>query len=274
MSIDKSVMNAPANPMEIFKALPGSNCGECKESACMAFAVKVFKNDADPSQCPHIGHEMARRFAEKRDDIGSVEEGFQKALEKSKRTLSTLDLSKAAQRVNAPYSMGRLTLKMLGKDVSVDSNGNLSSDIHLHGWVTLPFLDYIINGSGKAPSGNWAPFRELKHGRDYAPLFKRRCEAPMKKIADTRPPLFNDLIHIFNGKQAENHYQSDIALVTHPLPAIPMLICHWAPDEGLESDLKIFFDSNAQENIGIGSLYQMAAGMALMFEKLAQRHGF
>ena len=267
-------MDAPESPMEIFKALPGNNCRECGESTCIAFATKVFTNNINPSRCPRIGHEMALRFAVNKKNIGSIKEGFQKALEKSKQELAGLDLSKIAQRLSASYSMGRLALKMLGKDVSVDSKGNLSSDIHLHGWVTLPFFDYLINGSGKPPTGNWVPFRELKHGKDYAPLFKQRCQAPMKKIADENPNLFNDLIHIFNGKQVKNHCQADIALVMHPLPAIPMLICHWPPEDGLESDMSIFFDSSAEENIGIGSLYQLTAGMVAMFEKLAQRHGF
>ena len=30
------------NPMEIFKLLNGSNCRECNEKICLAFAVAVF----------------------------------------------------------------------------------------------------------------------------------------------------------------------------------------------------------------------------------------
>jgi hypothetical protein len=29
------------------------------------------------------------------------------------------------------------------------------------------------------------------------------------------------MLHIFNGKQVENHYQPDISLILHPLPKLP-----------------------------------------------------
>jgi len=167
-----------------------------------------------------------------------------------------------------------LTIKILGKDFSVDSKGNLSSDIHIHPWVTIPVLSYIIESAGMPISGEWVPLRELKNGKTWYRLFGQRCEKPLKRVADTYTDLFEDLIHIFNGRPVENHYSSDISLVLYPLPKVPILICYWKPEDGLESSLNIFFDSTAEDNLNIESIYALGTGLVGMFEKIALRHGF
>lgn len=96
----------------------------------------------------------------------------------------------------------------------------------------------------------------------------------MKRIADQYTDLFDDMVHIFNGKQVEEQFESDISVVLHPLPKVPIMVCYWAPEEGLGSSLNIFFDSTADENLDIGSLFSLGAGLTQMFEKLAQRHGY
>ena len=139
--------------------------------------------------------------------------------------------------------------------------------------MTIPILSYILNCKGAPVSGKWVPFRELEGGKTWYRLFGQRCEKPLKKLADTYTDLFNDMLHVFNGRQVENHYQSDISLVLHPLPLVPILICYWKPEDGLESSLNIFFDSTAEDNLNIESIYALATGLVRMFEKIALTHG-
>ena len=95
----------------------------------------------------------------------------------------------------------------------------------------------------------------------------------MKQVADTYTDLFEHMIQVFNAKPAPNAFESDIAVVLHPLPRIPVLICYWKPDDNMESSLNVFFDDTAEENLVIDSIYRITAGMALMFEKIAITHG-
>ena len=81
------------------------------------------------------------------------------------------------------------------------------------------------------------------------------------------------MIHLFNGRPVHNHYRADISLALIPLPNVPVLICYWRPEDAFASDLNIFFDSTADRNLGIESVYTLAAGLVVMFEKIAQRHG-
>lgn len=60
-----------------------------------------------------------------------------------KKQIAKIDLSAAVQRVGGKFFDNRLTLKILGKDFSVDSEGNLFSDIHINSWVAVPFLNFV-----------------------------------------------------------------------------------------------------------------------------------
>jgi hypothetical protein len=262
------------NPMEIFKLLDKSNCRKCNELTCLAFAAAVFKGQKQLAECPNLESEIIERYGGKAANQMTLAQEQNESIEQLKRKISTIDLASSAQRLGANFSDEKLTIKCLGKDLSVDTKGHIMTDIHVHSWITIPVLNYIIDGAGIPVSGKWVPFRELKGGKTWYRLFGQRCEKPLKKVADTYTDLFEDMIRLFNGRQVENHYASDISLVLHPLPKVPILICYWKPEDGLESDLNIFFDSTAEENLNIESIYILGTGLVMMFEKLALRHGY
>ena len=261
------------NTMEIFKLLDKSNCRDCNKPTCLAFAAAVYQGQKGLDECPHLEKEIITKYDVKANNQMSLEQERDETIEQLKKKVITTDLSLAAQRLGAVFSEEKLTIKILGKNFSVDTRGNITTDIHVHAWITIPVFNYIIDGAGVSVSGKWVPFRELEGGKTWYRLFGQRCEKPLKKVADTYTDLFNDMLHIFNGRQVEDHYQSDISLVLHPLPLVPILICYWKPEDGLESSLNIFFDSTAEENLNIESIYALATGLIRMFEKIALTHG-
>lgn len=261
------------NLMEVFKLLPKTNCRKCNEATCLAFAAAVFKGDKQLVDCPEIDPKLAEQFGTQEKRLSGYEADLENALVQLKADIRKLDLESAAQRINAACSNGKLTLKVMGKDFSVDSGGSLYSDIHVNPWVTIPILGYILHCKGLPLSEDWKPMRELPGGRDWRRLFGQQCEKPLKKLADTYTELFEDLVEIFNGHPAQGHFQSDIAIVLHPLPLVPMMICYWKPEDGMDSDLKLFFDATAPDNLGIEGIYSLGTGIVRMWEKLALRHG-
>ena len=261
------------NTMEIFKLLDKSNCKECNKPTCLAFAAAVFQGQKRLDECPHLDSKIIKRYGVKAGNQVTREQERDETIEQLKRKITSINLSSSAQRLGAIFSDEKLTIKILGKNFSVDTKGNITTDIHVHAWITIPVINYIIDGAGVPVSGKWVPFRELEGGKTWYRLFGQRCEKPLKKVADTYTDLFEDMIHLFNGRQVENHYSSDISLVLHPLPKVPILICYWKPEDGLESSLNVFFDSTAEENLNIESLYTLGVGLVIMFEKIALRHG-
>ena len=261
------------NPIEILKRLDKSNCKACGYATCLAFASAVFKGQKPLSECPHLGEDVIEEFGRESQTGNTLELNPEEPLEDLKKRLTTIDLAAAAEKVGGVFSNGRLTLKVCGKDFSVDREGNFYSEIHIHSWITGPFLDYIIDGAGKPVIGKWVSLRELKNGKDWYRFFVHKCEKPLKRVADTYTDLFEDMLHIFSGKRVANHYESDVSLVLYPLPKLPILICYWKPEEGLESSLNIFFDSTADDNLDIKYIYSLGTGLVTMFEKIALRHG-
>jgi hypothetical protein len=267
-------MPKPKHAMEIFQLLDKSNCRECGEKTCLAFAGAVYQGRRKIAECPKLDSETIRRFSgTEKDANGGFVEGAD-FLEQLKSEITAADLAEAAQRVGAQFADGKLTLKVLGKDFSVDTQGNLYTQIHINPWVAVPFLIYILTGKGLPAKGNWISFRELKDGQERYALFQKRCEAAMKKVADTYTHLFDDLVHIFSARQVEKQFESDISVVLHPLPKVPMMICYWQPEDGLESSLNVFFDETADQNLNADAVFTLGVGLAQMFTKLSLRHGF
>jgi hypothetical protein len=263
----------PQNAFEIFKLLDKSNCGNCGEKTCLAFAGAVFKGQRQIGECPRLDPSIIGRYAERGPSPGVPEPEGAAHFRKLRGEIAGIDLAAAAERLGGRTTEGRLTLKVLGKDFSVDARGNFYADIHVNPWVAIPFLTYILYGEGAAPAGRWVSFRELKEGRERYPLFHKRCEEALQQVADAYPALFDDMVHLFGGRQVERHFKSDISVVLRPLPRVPLMVCYWRPEEEMGSTLNVFFDETADRNLDIGGLFALGAGLAQMFSRIALRHG-
>ena len=267
-------MPRPQNAMEIFRFLDKSNCRQCGHKTCLAFAGAVYQGRCAVGDCPRLSPKIAARYTDPAQNGDRTDAGRVAALEELKTKIAGLDLAAAAVRTGGRLDNGRLAVKILGKDFSVDGQGRLNADIHVNPWVAGPFLGYVLYGEGKGPTGNWVPFRELPGGRERSPLFEKRCEEPLKQLADRLPDFFDDIIHMFSGRRVEARFESDISVVLDPLPKVPLMICYWRPEDQMVSSLNLFFDETATANLDIGSIFTLGAGLANMFARLALRHGF
>ncbi|MFW6081070.1 MAG: DUF3786 domain-containing protein [Desulfosalsimonas sp.] len=269
-------MRQASNPMEIYNLLEKTNCRKCNEKTCMAFAAAVFKGKRKLSECPYVAPETAAAY-DGNDQQEQSDAGFRvnvnETVEKLRENIKNTDLAEAAQRLEAPYDdKGRINIRVMGKDFKVDQEGRIHTQIHVNPWVTVPVFDYILNAKGTSPTGDWVPLRELKEGRERAGLFEQRCVKPLKRIADTYTDFFNDMLDVFSGTQTETSFDADIAVVLYPLPKAPIVICYWEPEEGMESNLQIFFDKCVEDNLSIHSIYTLGAGLVQMFEKFSLKH--
>ncbi len=261
------------NALEIFKLLEKSNCKKCGKPTCMAFAADVFIGQKNIGDCPLIPEEVLQKYGSFEKSPEPFENEFAELLDQLKSDISAIDLAYRAQDTGGSFDGDCLTLKIMGKDFSVRVNGDIKTDLHVNPWIVGPVFYYILHATDKTISGKWITMREIKEGVERYALFKQRFERSLKRIADSYPDFFEDLIRIFNGRHVEKHDKSDISLVLLPLPKVPVLFCYWKPEDGLESDLKIYFDSTVEEHISSEVIYAVAAGLSGMFEKIASNHG-
>jgi len=260
--------------MDIYRHLDGINCRKCNEKTCLAFAAAVYQKKREPTECPHLDGARIGGGTAASEDKKAAEPDLEKTLDVLKRAARTSDLARKAELTGGAYDGNRLHLRILGKKFSIDANGKIAADIHINPWVVLPVVDYLFHGAGLEATGDWVPFRELENGGPREGLFLQRCERPLKKIADLNTDLFGHLIELFSGKAVANDYGSDISLVLHPFPKLPLLICYWKPEDGMDSGLHFYFDRTADKNMRTEAIYTMVAGFVTMIEKIALNHGW
>jgi hypothetical protein len=265
-------MHQIKTPLELYRRLPRTNCGDCGIATCLAFAAAVIKQEKRLADCPHLDRDVAATLEDRIKKQVNIESIREVQLVELKKKVRTIDIRSRAAMLGGRNNGRAIIIKCLGKDFEIDSNGVVASQCHTHAWFSLPLLDYVLHSRGVDVSGQWVPFRELKQGKTWAPLFEQRCEKPLKVTADSYNDLFEDLIALFSGTSAHDRFQSDIAVVLYPLPKVPVLICYWRPDEGMESKLHIFFDETAELNLSIESLFTLGTGLVRMFEKIMHRH--
>ena len=259
-------------PLEIYALLPKTNCGDCGIATCLGFAALVLKGEKLPAVCRHLSRNNRERLEGNIEQAVNMERIRELQLEELRKEVAGTDILSRAALLGGQVAGERLVITCLGKEFALDRKGVVASQCHTHAWFTLPLLDYVLHSEGVAPAGRWVPFRELPQGRTWAPLYERRCEQPLTRLADGYSELFGDLIRLFSGTATPSAFNADISVTLHPFPMVPLLVCYWRSEEGMESRLHLFFDVQAERNLPIGSLFTMAAGIARMLEKILHTH--
>jgi len=259
-------------PLELYKLLKKSNCGECRVPSCMAFAVAVVQGQKSLSDCPYLASEVIDSLSGKIVRQKTFEDGQEPTLKKLQTEVAKLDFAEAAARTGTALVNGRLAIPCLGKDFIIDGEGNLASPCHVNFWVHYPLLNYVLLCKGAPLSASWATIGQLKDGGEWEQFFAHRvCEA-MRQLADAHTDFFFQILELFGAKPAPNDSGADQSLLIHPLPKVPFRINYWAPEEGIDSKLNILFDRSAELNIDPGSIYYLGRGLVEMFRQLILSH--
>ena len=264
-------MAKPKNVMEVFKYLDKSNCKACGEKTCLAFAGAVFQSRKQINDCPRADEKVIALFAHERsNDDTDMGDDY---IDDLKAKVPSIDLADVGRRYNGNYDGSKLTLKMLGRDFGITRDGEFTTQMHVNRFVAVPFLELVAKGQGLEPAGEWVSFRELKETAGFSyDFFHGRCEVGMRRVADNYPDLFEDLVGIFGGQEAENQFGADIAVILYPLPKVPIMVCYWKPEDDIASDLNLYFDKTADYNLPGRGIYTICYGMAKMIENLSIRH--
>jgi len=138
----------------------------------------VFKERKPIHACPYLEKKVLEQYGGETKKANTVDEYKAEAIEILKQKISLIDLSKAAERLGARFSNNKLSIKIFGKEFSIDTKGNLSSEVHINAYMVVPALNYILNASGKPPQKNWITFRELKGGPSRYAHFNNGVKNP------------------------------------------------------------------------------------------------
>ena len=228
------------NPIDVYKKLPGTNCGACRQKACMPFAFALLKGDADLSECP--------KLAEKeRDELACLvrkTDWREDLISKLKEEIGKIQFDEIAADLGAEVRDGKLFMRCFGRDVAVGKGGDLQADGILTPWMKMLVLFYIRNGGNKKVSGKWVLHSELKGGLMKYKAFNRECEEPLRKLFDGHFRETASLVDRYGAVHPDGFATSHAWLV-QVFPRLPVLFLYWPSDDEFESQVSIRFDSTA-----------------------------
>lgn len=265
-------MSPEKNPLEVYKILPKTNCGQCYLPSCLAFAAAVISGAKKPADCPFVAEELGRTVAPLVVTTEPYAVLREEKLHDLQAKVREMDLARLADTIGGRMVGDRLAIPCLGKDFLIDSQGGVYSECHTHAGLTIPLLSYIVTSNGSPPAGDWVHFRDLSGGPPMNALFEQRGEKRLQKLADSHTDLFDDLVSMFSGTRKKEMFGSDIAIILSPLPRLPVLFCYWQPEEDLGSRLDIYFDVTADRHLSIEWIFELTVGMVMMFDKIALKH--
>ncbi|WLE96075.1 MAG: DUF3786 domain-containing protein [Candidatus Electrothrix communis] len=261
-------MAALNTPLEVYKLLNKSNCRKCMLPSCLAFAAAVIQGQKKLSDCPELD---TRSISGEPAQRKNLEDGFQEKLHNLQQEAAKVDYARIAEKLGGKIQGDSLAVNCLGKDFIIDPSGAMTSECHRNQWVHLPLLSYIVHGQGRAISGERLPFDQLQGAADWSRFFSHRCEEDMRKLIDSHTELFFELMQLFDAQPVSGS-DADRCLLIHPMPKLPMIIHYWNADDDFASQLSIFFDCTAPDNINIEYIYTVTRGIVEMFRELIVKH--
>lgn len=250
--------------MEVLKRLPRTNCGDCGQPTCLAFATQVIKEGEDLGKCPHLaaGDEFGKLLrAQQLSGLGRRRESVAISLEVLQEKVAPLDFAALAAGLGADYgeeaSRPYLAIPYFGSCLQVFKDelryppGALADP-----WDAILLYNYIASRGSQLPAGNWIAYNSLPNSvskaktlarleRELAAHFSGRADALTEKAAG----LGAEMVAV-GGEDA------DVQAVFQPLPRLPILLLFWDADqtEGFEAQCRLLFDATVSEYLDLEAL--------------------
>jgi hypothetical protein len=266
-------MSEIKNPLELYKFLPKTNCGQCGVPSCMAFSARILQGLLSISACPHLDKEAVELISWRIVRRKNPDDEYDVVIKQLQNEVQHLDFSRVAPRIGATVKGDQLAINCLGKDFFISPAGEMTSTCHINHWLHVPMLHYIIECEGLTPANDWIPFHELSNAGQWSQYFSHRCEEALRLLADAHRELIFEILSLFGARAITTTGDADYSLVIMPLPKVPFLIHYWQEEDGFPSQLNILLDRSANRNINAHSINLLARGIVEMFRQLVVSHG-
>jgi hypothetical protein len=250
----------------LYKRLARTNCGECAQGKCLAFALAVVKGDAELQDCPHLSSSEIEELIPEIRKTDWREE----LISKLRAEVGKIDFGSIAEGLGARIQNSRLLINCLGREFVILPDGTIESDGRLTPCISILLLHYIRTGGRSPLSGKWVSYRDLKGGLVKISSFERECEDPFRELFDRDTAGISLLIEKL-GAEKQKGFDTEYAWRISLLPKVPVLILYWPPDEEFGSKLKLLFDSTADEFLDAESLMCLTEGLLRNIEAILGR---
>jgi hypothetical protein len=265
------------NPFEILQRTPKTNCGECGQATCLAFAAAVSRAGEEVTLCPYInleGLELKSPAGKKDMDelADQVSEEQDLALVKYLQSkISSFDFGTIAESLGADWSADQpeiLVFRYLGKEVKLSKSEVLiDNDTVVDPRDQILLYNYIHSGGGRKPDGNWVGMESLPNSISKVKTLANYCEDKIaKNFVGKSFDILMEIGQKLDGVPGPQDLSAtaSIAFVIPVLPNLPQFLLFWdeEPDDGFEAKAKVLFDHHVLDFLDIESLLFSAERLA------------
>ncbi|MGV1099196.1 DUF3786 domain-containing protein [Thiovibrio sp. JS02] len=262
-------------PFEILKKTPKTNCGQCGQPTCLAFAAAVAKSGEDLSKCPYVDREGIAIDTVKGPVLDALaEQRDLELIEHLKSKISHLDLNAIAARLGASLREdddSLLSFRYLGQEVLLGKENLLLDNTPPSDHRDQILLyNYVHSQGGAKPSLDWIGLESLPNSISKVKTLATYCENRLAGLfAQTLPDRIRAACQGLDGEE-EHGAPATLAFVIPVLPRIPQYLLFWAeePEDGFAAKVKILFDRQVLTFLDLESLVFSAERMADRFTVL------
>jgi hypothetical protein len=262
----------PLTVMELLKTLPRTNCGDCGQATCLAFATQVIKEGEELGRCPHLS-KAAQAIAgdiesQQATGLGRRRESIAIALEALQEKVAPLDLAGLAGGVGArsgeedgrPY----VNLNYFGHRLLVFKDEvRYPEGVEANPWDAILLYNYLASQGQAEPTGNWITFQTLPNSVSKTKTLKRLEGELAAHFAGKHEQLEKAAAHL-GAEPVQTAGDADMQLVFHPLPKVPVLLLFWEADleEDFPAQVHFLFDGNVSDFLDLESLLFLVEQLA------------
>ncbi len=240
--------------IETYKKLSGTNCGECGEATCMAFALRVKSAQRKISECPYI--EQKDEGSVDNESVVTMENNYIRVSNELEEEVKHVDLNESAAAIGGNYvngdGGGSIELKMMNKEYVVSNAGLFENGNYCqHSWSKIIIYDYVRMKGSIPLTGNWVSMGHFPDAASHSKAFQKNAE---DKISEKFNSDLTGLISRCNeleGVETKGKLKADYVCSFDLLPRIPMYMCFWEADDEYSASCKLYVDRNADAYIDI-----------------------
>ncbi len=243
---------------ELIKFLPKTNCGDCGEPTCMAFATKVITAGLDIKKCPHL-EKLPEEFKMEegaRPVTGKMEDPETALLRELRQKIKGMDLALLAPDLGAQVSGASIELPFFN-DIVVVSSESLKSKrgIELDPRDQILIYNYCFFG-GKGPlSGEWVGLESFPNSVSKVSTLRRYTEDKLAAEFSEAPGSLKKRVKAVGGQFVEP-CSADLCFDIRVFPKVVLRFHYWQaePEEGFDAKVKVLYDRRAIEFLDLESL--------------------
>jgi hypothetical protein len=268
---ETKVSHMPISVLDVFKMLPQTNCGDCGQSTCLAFATQVIKEGEDLEKCPYLPEESgpaaAAVRAQQGQGIGRRRETIAIALEAVQEKVASLDFAALAAGLGAAYGQENgkpyLEFPFFGQPLKVFKDRvQFPPGVHANPWDAIFLYNYIASQGNKPLTGEWITYQSLPNSVSKVKTLER-LQRDFAAGFSNRLPELKERAARLQAEPVTVGEDADFKAVFRPLPKVPVVLLFWDAEikENFPAQARFLFDATVPNYLDLESLLFLVEGL-------------